>query len=150
MLKRIITILTLLSFIFYVYGCYSISSLDVGEENIEYLKEDEITSVITKECELFEFVISESWPGPQITDSTLTGWIKTFQEDSSYKMKKILIPLSDIKTIYYEKDNTLLYAGLTVGIICLGVFIYFVTSIFNDTEIDYPIVLEHPLANGSL
>ncbi len=138
MSKRIIATLTLISFIFYIYGCYTITPAEISDDNIKELKESEIISVISKDYEVYEFERGESQPKPQIMDSTLIGWIKTKLEDDSYTTKEVQVTLSNIKTIYYEENNTELVLGIIVGAAGIGLIVYFVSSIINDTKIEYP------------
>jgi len=92
---------TLISFIFYLYGCYS--SEEIKQEQIHKYKEYEIKSVVTIEGEVLEFVSSKTHQPAYVTDSLIIGWIQ--KEEYPITLKKIQIPISQVKMVSINKFN---------------------------------------------
>ena len=133
MFKKIITVLTLISFIVYLQGCYTYRQVP-GEGIEQYYDGYMIKKVVTIDGEIIEFAISnrittgdgifkrsseiEGWKKPVLKDDRIEGFLK----DGSFKT----IPLSQVKMIYLYKFSALKVVGLVVGIsvILAGVGIY--------------------------
>ena len=138
MCKQGIAILTLFSFMFQLFGCYSITTLEINKVNLDEIKDSEIKAVISKDAEVYEFEINEQNPKPSFVDSTLIGWIKTKSADDSSHATEVQLSLSNIKTIQYEKNDTALVLGICVGTIGIGLIVYGVFYFINHTKLDLP------------
>jgi len=136
---RTTTYITLFTFVGYLYGCYSITSIEISADNLKKLQESEITTVISKDSEVYEFERNVYQPKPQIVDSTIIGWIQTNLADDSLVTEEVQLPLSNIKTIYYEKNNTELVIGIIVGILGVGALVYAVSYFLKHSKVNPPI-----------
>ena len=127
MLKKAITLITLISFIIYLYGCSH--SLGIPKEQVEEYKDWEITGVTTIDGKHFKF---EKFPQSQIEDSLLVGWVKESNEKKSYTMKERRIPISQIQTVYVEKidvtNSCLAGFGITLGVLAIVFLIALATK----------------------
>jgi len=139
MCKRGIAILTLFSFMFQLFGCYSIRTIENNEINLDEIKDSEIKALISNDAELYKFEISEQNPQPYFVDSTLIGWAKSKNGGGSSNTTEVQISLSNIKTIQYEKNNTTLVIGICAGAIGIGLIIYGVSYFIEHTKINMPI-----------
>jgi len=134
-LTRTITVLTLVSFILYLYGCYSISTVELSINNLEEVQDSEILAAVSTNYEIFQFERSDLKPKPRIVDSTLIGWTKTIHADKSYSLKEVHIPISNVKIISFEEKNVAV--GLIVGVVGLGLLLYWIlTAEWNIGKID--------------
>src|SRR3989304_10500736 len=123
MSRRIITIITLMSFTFYLYGCSTIEVVNPSEKGIGYYKDSEITSVVTTDNKIYEFDLKGIKPKPQIIDSLLTGWAISKQLSDSYIIREVKVPVSEIKTLEIKESdvtNTLLLIGGVIGVLEIG------------------------------
>lgn len=137
MTKSMISMFTLANFCFYLLGCYSITSLEIGENNLEKIKTNKITKVILKDDEEYEFEISEMNLKPHFSDSTLIGWVRTKTADDAYDLKEIQILTSNLKTIYYEKNNTANVISIFAGILLITIAIVRIVSELGKVHVDF-------------
>ena len=138
MTKNMISMFTLANFCFYLLGCYSITSLEINENNLENNKSNNITKVILKDDEEYEFEISEMNLKPHFSDSTLIGWVRTKTADDAYDLKEIQILTSNLKTIYYEKNNTANVISIFAGILLVTIAIVWIVSELGKVRVDFP------------
>jgi len=120
MSSRIITIITLVSFVFYLYGCSTIEVVDLSKNQIDEYKDSEITSIVTYDNKVYEFDPKDIKPKPQIIDSLLTGWAISKQLSDSYILREVKVPVSEIKTLEIKESdvtNTLLLIGGVIGVL---------------------------------
>lgn len=119
MLRKIISIITLISFVSYLCGCSSIEVVQLNESNFDDYRDSNIVSVVTKDNKIYEFDYTGVRPKPQIMDSLLVGWAISELESQSYKLKEVKVPVSEIKTYYIEEVDVLSGLLVIVGIISL-------------------------------
>jgi len=119
MFKRTITILTLLSFILYLYGCSSIAVVDLSKNQIDEYKDSEITSIVTYDNKIYEFDTKGIKPKPQVIDSLLIGWVVGAKYENEYTLREVKIPLAEIKTLSIEEVDVLNAALVIFGILGL-------------------------------
>ena len=93
--------ITLICFIFHLYGCSQ--SLEITKDQVEEYKDYEIKSIVTNEDREYKFEKSDLYPEPEIKDSLLLGWVKESFEKNVYIIKELKIPISQIKTLNVEK-----------------------------------------------
>lgn len=105
MLNRFITFLTLVSFIYYLYGCSSIAVVDLTKNQIDDYKDSEITSIVTNDNKIYEFDTNGIKPKPQVIDSLLVGCVGGAKYENEYTLREVKIPVAEIKTIYVEKSG---------------------------------------------
>lgn len=129
MLKRAITIVTLIGFIFYLYGCSQ--SLEITKNQVEEYKDYEIKSIVTNEDTEYKFEKTDLYPEPEINDSLLFGWVKESFEKNVYTIKELKIPISQIRTLNVEKfdaEKTCLFSLLSLGVIVVIGLIWFLST----------------------
>ena len=128
MLRKIISLVTLICFISYLYGCSSVEVVQLNESNIDEFDYSDIVSVVTKDNKIYEFETNGLKPKPQITDSVLKGWLINEQFQGSYKIHEVEIPVDQLKTLQIKETNatTTLLAiaciGALVGVVILLIF----------------------------
>jgi hypothetical protein len=134
MLRKIISLATLICFIFYLCGCSSIEVVNLCEGNIDKYKDSDIVASEMNANEIYEFETSDNKPKPEIRDSVLVGWAIGRQIGDSYEIKEAKIPISEIRTMWikepYEDMTDLLVCG---GIIVLSVIVMIGFSKFVDS-----------------
>ena len=124
MLKRVITIVTLISFMFHIAGCYTSEAIPIFQMDKYRDEVFNIKSIETFEGKLYEFTSTEWHPSAKMIDSLIVGWIKEYSPNG-LRLHEIKIPLSKIKTLNVEKfdaGNTCLFSVgsfAIVGIILL-------------------------------
>lgn len=138
MTKGMISMFTLANFCFYLLGCYSITSLEIDENNLENIKTNKITKVILKDDEEYEFEINGMNLKPHFSDSTLIGWVRTKTADDAYDLKEIQILTSNLKTIYYEKNNTANVISIFAGILLVTIAIVWIVSELGKVHVGFP------------
>ena len=125
MLKNKIAIITLLCFVFHLYGCSS--TVEVTRDQLELFKDKEIKQIVTVNSEVYEFV-SSKWHSPaQLIDSLVVGWIKESAENGSGDFKKLIIPLSEVQKLYVlqvDESGTCLAGTILGGAILIGYLIF--------------------------
>ena len=94
--------ITLTFYVLFLYGCYTIDSLEMSDANLENFDGDRIISIITNDSIIYEFENNEFKPKPYIADSTLIGWIKTESMGDPLDVEEVQIPISEIKTLNFE------------------------------------------------
>lgn len=129
MLKKIISLVTLICFISYLYGCSSIEVIQLSNNsNFEDVKDSDIVSTVTKDNKIYEFETNGIKPKPQIAESVLVGWAKGPEYKNEYRIKEVQIPISDIKALQVEvtdETKTLLLIGGVIGVLAAIVFLSF-------------------------
>lgn len=119
MSSRIITIITLVSFVLYLYGCSTIEVVDLSKNQIDEYKNSEITSIVTYDNKIYEFDTKGVKPKPQIIDSILIGWAISEQLNDSYKLQEVKIPITEIKSTEIQEVDILMGSLVTIGILAL-------------------------------
>ncbi len=115
MFKKIIAVLTLVSFIVSLVGCHAKPRIPV-EEIEQYHNGYTIAKVVTVDGEIIEFTTSKSykiegiqgWKKPVLKDDRIEG----FAKDGTFKT----IPLEQVKMIYMKKFSTWKTVGLVMGL----------------------------------
>lgn len=128
MLKKIISLATLICFISYLYGCSSIEVIQLSNSNFEDVKDSDIVSTVTKDNKIYEFETNGIKPKPQIAESVLVGWAKGPEYKNEYRIKEVQIPISDIKALQVEvtdETKTLLLIGGVIGVLAAIVLLSF-------------------------
>ena len=135
LLKKIITILTLISFFIYLAGCYSKQWMPREEFELSH-SEYTIVKVVTVDGEVIKFMTSpkrtitspdgvrfqiklKDWKKPALNDDRIEG----FMIDETFKV----ILLSQVKTVYVKKfspDLTAVAIAIPVGLIALVAYEY--------------------------
>lgn len=137
MFKRTITILTLVSFVLYLYGCSSSSVVVVEFNNkqIDEYKDSKITSLVTYDNKIYEFDPKGVKPKPEIVDSLMIGWAIVTKYENDYTLKEVKIPVSEIKTLSVEEldvtKGILSMIGVTVGVVVVPFLILVITNNFE-------------------
>lgn len=117
MLKRIIILMTLLGFLFNYFGCAFQTSHEISLEQFNNLDEYESVTVLTTDNKKYELYKGENIPGPEISDSLLTGWRRVYHSSSSYNLKEVKILLSDIDALFvYQYEAAVSAVGTIIGI----------------------------------
>lgn len=129
MLRKVISLVTLISFVLYLCGCSSIEVINLSERNVDEFKDSEIISVVTNDYQVYEFETKGIKPKPQITDSLLIGWAKGPEHNNEYRVKEVQIAISGIKTLHIEETDETKTLLLIVGVI--GVLAAIVLLSFN-------------------
>ena len=137
MLKRTITIITLVSFVLYLYGCSSSSVVVVEFNNkqIDEYKDSKIKSIVTTDNKIYEFDPKGVKPKPEIVDSLLIGWAIVTKFEDDYTLGEVKIPLSEIKALSLEEldvtKGILSIIGVTVGVVVVLILIWGISSNFE-------------------
>lgn len=122
MSKRIFTIITLMSFILYLYGCSSSEVVQLHDSNIEEIKNSEIFSVVTKDYDIYEFDNRGYKPKPEFRDSVLVGWAIVKQNIDSYNLREVILPVKNINTLSVKMtDESITPLTILVGLALFGV-----------------------------
>ena len=125
MLKNKVATVTLICFIFHLYGCSS--TIEVTNDQTELFKDKEIKSIVDIDGKVYEFV-SSKWHSPaQLIDSLVVGWIKESAENGSGDFKKLIIPLSEVQKLYVlqvDESGTCLAGTILGGAILIGYLIF--------------------------
>lgn len=114
MVRRITIVLTLIGFLTNYFGCSFQTSHEISLEQFSNLNDYESVTVLTTDNQKYELDKSENIPGPEISDSLLTGWRKVYRSDNSFTLKEIKIPLSDIGALYIDKYEAVISAAGTI------------------------------------
>lgn len=101
MLKRTITIITLISFVFYLYGCST--TWEIPNDGKEEYKDYDIKSVVTVEGKAYEFISSKNYNPAYISDSLVIGYVQEEKGNNLFSIRKIQIPISQVQTFYVDK-----------------------------------------------
>lgn len=120
MLRKKISLLTLICFITYLYGCSSIEVVELNDSNIEEFSDSDIVAVVTKDNKIYEFETSGVKPKPQIADSVLKGWVIGEQFRDAYKIYEMKLQISELKTLQIKETDatkTLLLMGAVIGVL---------------------------------
>ena len=136
--KRIISMITLTFYVLFLYGCYTIDSLEMSDANLENFDGDRIISIITNDSIIYEFENNEFKPKPYIADSTLIGWIKTESMGDPLDVEEVQIPISEIKTLNFENNKTTYVISLLGGIIGVAVIISWIASELESIKLPGP------------
>jgi len=138
MLKKAIALITLISFIIYLYGCSTIEVVGPSEKGIEYYKDSKIISIVTSDNKVYEFDTKEVKPKPQIVDSLLIGWAIVTKFENEYTLREVKIPVSEIKVLSVEEVDVakgiVSLIGVAVGLVGVLLLIWGITTNF---EFDY-------------
>jgi hypothetical protein len=123
-----------MSFVLYLYGCSSITAVDLSKNQIDDYKDSEITSIVTYDNKIYEFDTKGVKPRPQIIDSLLVGWAVGAKYENEYSLREVKIPLTEIKTMSIEEvdvlNGALVIFGI-VGLLCILWLIGMSTSDWN-------------------
>lgn len=125
MLKKAITLTTLISFIIYAIGCSAIEVVQLNESRFDDVKDSNIVSVVTMDYKIYEFDTKGIKPKPEINDSVLIGWAVATKYKDDYTLREIKIPLNEIKSFSVEKVDAPMGILTTIGV---AVAIIFVTT----------------------
>ncbi len=125
MLKKAITLTTLISFIIYAIGCSAIEAVQLNESRFDDVEDSNIVSVVTMDYKIYEFDTKGIKPKPEINDSVLIGWVVSTQNKDDYTLREIKIPLNEIKSFSVEKVDAPMGILTTIGV---AVAIIFVTT----------------------
>jgi len=136
--KRIISMITLTFYVLFLYGCYTIDSLEMSDANLENFDGDRIISIITNDSIIYEFENNEFKPKPYIADSTLIGWIKTESMGDPLDVEEVQIPISEIKTLNFENNKTTYVISLLGGIIGVAIIISWIASELESIKLPGP------------
>ena len=136
--KRIISMITLTFYVLFLYGCYTIDSLEMSDDNLENFDGDRIISIITNDSIIYEFENNEFKPKPYIADSTLIGWIKTESMGDPLDVEEVQIPISEIKTLNFENNKTTYVISLLGGIIGVAIIISWIASELESIKLPGP------------
>ena len=128
MSRKVISLVTLICFISYLYGCSSIEVIQLSNSNFEDVKDSDIVSVVTKDNKIYEFETNGIKPKPYLTNSLLIGWAKGPEHNNEYTIKEVKIPISGINALHVEETDetkTMLLIGGVIGVFAAIVLLTF-------------------------
>jgi hypothetical protein len=132
MLKKIISVVTVLGFVLYELGCYSSSRMT--PEDLANNPTDNITEVVTiygTSVRFSERRPGKAWlekqEGAQVEKGVITGYVES-DTSGVYPIdaqKRIRIPLSDVKMVYVSRVDIVKSCLAVIGV-SIAVFVVFV------------------------
>ncbi len=120
---KCISIILILSFLYYCLGCYSTRVIKQEDEILNCLKQKEgIYYLSTQNSERYSF--KNHHYKYNFENDTLYGSAKRVTSDPWQKFEKVKIPVSDINGIETQKFNPYIFIVVSSALVACG-YIYF-------------------------